>query len=58
VCDVEKDSYVCKKCGYEYPKQYFFISHSHRDIEKVRIVRNIIEEIFFKNKVLDTKVCS
>ena len=52
VCDVKKDSYVCKKCGYEYPKQYFFISHSHRDIEKVRIVRNIIEETFFYEPIL------
>ena len=52
VCDTQKDSYVCKKCGYEYPKQYFFISHSHRDIEKVRIVRNIIEETFFYEPIL------
>ena len=52
VCDTQKDSYVCKKCGYEYPKQYFFVSHSHRDIEKVRIVRNIIEETFFYEPIL------
>lgn len=48
----QKDSYVCLDCNYEYPKQYFFVSHSHLDIEKVRIVRNIIEETFFYEPIL------
>ncbi|MCH5180885.1 MAG: toll/interleukin-1 receptor domain-containing protein [Erysipelotrichales bacterium] len=48
----EKDAYICLDCGYEYPKQYFFISHSHLDIEKVRIIRNIIEETFFYEPIL------
>ncbi len=48
----ETDSYKCLDCGYEYPKQYFFISHSHLDIEKVRIIRNIIEETFFYEPIL------
>lgn len=51
-CDTQKDAYICKDCGYEYPKQYFFISHSHKDIEKVRIIRNIIEETFFYEPIL------
>ena len=50
--DTEKDSYVCLHCGYEYPKQYFFISHSHLDIEKVRLIRNTIEETFFYEPIL------
>ena len=48
----ETDSYVCRNCGYVYPKQYFFISHSHIDIEKVRIIRNTIEETFFYEPIL------
>ena len=52
VCDVERDCYICKNCGYQFPKQYFFISHSHKDIEKVRIVRNVIEETFFYEPIL------
>lgn len=48
----ETDAYDCLDCGYEYPKQYFFISHSHLDIEKVRIIRNIIEETFFYEPIL------
>lgn len=48
----ENDSYKCLDCGYEYPKQYFFVSHSHLDIEKVRIIRNIIEETFFYEPIL------
>lgn len=52
VCDTQKDGYVCQKCGYEHKKQYFFISHSHRDIEKVRIVRNVIEETFFYEPIM------
>lgn len=52
VCDTTKDAYVCQNCGYEYPKQYFFVSHSHKDIEKVRIIRNIIEETFFYEPIL------
>ncbi len=48
----EKDSYVCLNCGFEYPKQYFFISHSHLDIEKVRLIRNTIEETFFYEPIL------
>lgn len=58
-CDSKKlvykadiDSYVCLNCGYVYPKQYFFVSHSHLDIEKVRIVRNTIEETFFYEPIL------
>lgn len=50
--NVEKDSYTCLRCGYEYPKQYFFISHSHLDIEKVRLIRNTIEETFFYEPIL------
>lgn len=46
------DSYKCDTCGYIYPKNYFFISHSHLDIEKVRIIRNIIEETFFYEPIL------
>ena len=46
------DAYQCLDCKYEYPKQYFFISHSHLDIEKVRIIRNIIEETFFYEPIL------
>ena len=52
VYNAEKDAYVCLDCKYEYPKQYFFISHSHLDIEKVRIVRNIVEETFFYEPIL------
>ena len=52
IYDVKTDSYVCLNCNYKYPKQYFFISHSHLDIEKVRIVRNIIEETFFYEPIL------
>ncbi len=52
VYDQNKDAYVCLDCKYEYPKQYFFISHSHLDIEKVRIVRNIVEETFFYEPIL------
>lgn len=48
----EKDSYICLNCGFEYPKQYFFISHSHLDIEKVRLIRNTIEETFFYEPIL------
>ncbi len=58
-CDCErlrystpKDAYVCLNCGYEFAKQYFFISHSHLDIEKVRIIRNVIEETFFYEPIL------
>lgn len=58
-CDSKKlvykadiDGYVCLNCGYVYPKQYFFVSHSHLDIEKVRIVRNTIEETFFYEPIL------
>ena len=50
--DTPKDAYICLDCGYEFPKQYFFISHSHLDIEKVRIIRNIIEETFFYEPIL------
>ena len=46
------DSYKCMKCGYIYPKNYFFISHSHLDIEKVRVIRNTIEETFFYEPIL------
>ena len=52
VCDNEIDAYVCQDCGYEHYKQYFFISHSHQDIEKVRIIRNVIEETFFYEPIL------
>ncbi len=52
VCDKEADRYVCLDCNYVYPKQYFFISHSHEDIEKVRIIRNTIEETFFYEPIL------
>ena len=38
VCDNTIDAYVCQDCGYEHYKQYFFISHSHQDIEKVRVL--------------------
>ncbi len=50
--DPKKDSYICLHCGYEYPKQYFFISHSHLDIEKVRLIRDTIEETFFYEPIL------
>ena len=50
--DKDRDAYICLDCGYEFPKQYFFISHSHLDIEKVRIIRNIIEETFFYEPIL------
>ena len=50
--NVEEDAYVCQECGYKHHKQYFFISHSHRDIEKVRIIRNVIEETFFYEPIL------
>ena len=50
--DKKTDAYVCLDCGYIFPKQYFFISHSHLDIEKVRIIRNIIEETFFYEPIL------
>ncbi len=52
VCDVERDAYICQDCGHAHPKQYFFISHSHKDIEKVRIIRNLIEETFFYEPIL------
>lgn len=52
VYDKNRDAYVCLDCKYVFPKQYFFISHSHLDIEKVRIVRNIIEETFFYEPIL------
>ena len=50
--NVEEDAYICQECGYKHYKQYFFISHSHRDIEKVRIIRNVIEETFFYEPIL------
>lgn len=50
--DKMADAYVCLDCKYKFPKQYFFISHSHLDIEKVRIIRNIIEETFFYEPIL------
>lgn len=50
--DAERDAYVCLDCHHEFVKQYFFISHSHLDIEKVRIVRNIVEETFFYEPIL------
>ncbi len=46
------DSFTCLDCGQNYPKEYWFISHSHLDIEKVRIVRDVIEEIFFYEPIL------
>ena len=46
------DAYECLDCGHVYPKEYWFISHSHLDIEKVRVVRNVIEEIFFYEPIL------
>lgn len=46
------DSYQCMDCGHIYPKEYWFVSHSHLDIEKVRIVRNVIEETFFYEPIL------
>lgn len=52
VYDKASDAYVCLNCKYRFPKQYFFISHSHLDIEKVRIIRNIIEETFFYEPIL------
>ncbi|MBQ7906508.1 MAG: toll/interleukin-1 receptor domain-containing protein [Clostridia bacterium] len=52
VYDKTVDSYKCLECQHEHLKQYFFISHSHLDIEKVRIVRNIIEETFFYEPIL------
>ena len=48
----EADRFVCLNCGQAYPKEYWFISHSHLDIEKVRIVRDVIEEIFFYEPIL------
>ena len=30
--------------GMEEEKVYIFVSHSHRDIDKVRLVRNYLEE--------------
>lgn len=50
--DKDIDAYVCLDCHYQFPKQYFFISHSHLDIEKVRIVRNVVEETFFYEPIL------
>ena len=50
--DKNTDNYVCLECGYTYAKQYFFISHSHLDIEKVRVIRNVIEETFFYEPIL------
>lgn len=50
--DSKNDAYVCLNCGHVYPKEYWFISHSHLDIEKVRVVRNVIEEIFFYEPIL------
>lgn len=50
--NVEEDAYVCQECGFKHYKQYFFISHSHKDIEKVRIIRNVIEETFFYEPIL------
>ena len=50
--DKNSDCYVCLNCKHVYPKEYWFISHSHLDIEKVRIVRNVIEEIFFYEPIL------
>lgn len=50
--DREKDCYICLNCGHGFPKQYFFISHSHLDIEKVRVIRNTIEETFFYEPIL------
>jgi hypothetical protein len=47
-----KDSYTCLNCNYIFPKQYFFVSHSHLDIEKVRVIRNTIEETFFYEPIL------
>lgn len=52
VYDKNSDSYICLDCNHKFPKQYFFISHSHLDIEKVRIIRNIIEETFFYEPIL------
>ncbi len=46
------DSFTCLDCGQYYTKEYWFISHSHLDIEKVRIVRDVIEEIFFYEPIL------
>lgn len=50
--DNSTDAYRCLDCGHVYPKEYWFISHSHLDIEKVRVVRNVIEEIFFYEPIL------
>lgn len=50
--DEIKDSYKCLNCNYIFPKQYFFVSHSHLDIEKVRVIRNTIEETFFYEPIL------
>ena len=50
--DKDSDRYVCLQCGYTYAKQYFFISHSHLDIEKVRVIRNVIEETFLYEPIL------
>lgn len=48
----KNDVYECLNCGHVYPKEYWFISHSHLDIEKVRVVRNVIEEVFFYEPIL------
>ena len=50
--DKELDAYRCQNCGHLYPKEYWFISHSHLDIEKVRIIRDVIEEVFFYEPIL------
>lgn len=50
--DNQNDIFVCNKCHKSYKKEYFFISHSHKDIEKVRIVRNTIEESFYNEPIL------
>ena len=52
VYNKEKDAFICLNCKHEFLKQYFFISHSHLDIEKVRIIRNIVEETFFYEPIL------
>ena len=50
--DKDQDAYVCLSCGHIYPKEYWFISHSHLDIEKVRFIRDVIEEVFFYEPIL------
>ena len=50
--DKTQDAYTCLQCGHVYPKEYWFISHSHLDIEKVRIIRDVIEEVFFYEPIL------